>query len=62
MTLNSLFVIRSDADAELYWNNATGYADLASADAFTEKEAQRYNLPIEGEWVRLDKAIDPRIR
>jgi hypothetical protein len=34
----------------LYWSNASGWSDKASATSFTADEINSVNLPIGGEW------------
>lgn len=42
-------------DGPLFWNNDTGWGDLASATGFTEAEKRSLPLPVFGEWVALSE-------
>ena len=39
----------------LYWSSTYGWADLDDADLFTYEEHMNLNLPIDGQWVRIDR-------
>jgi len=55
--MNDKLVIRSinemvdDTWEALYWSNQWGWTGIEEADAFTEEEAGKLNLPVGGEWV-----------
>ena len=36
-----------------FWSNEDGWADLASATRFTEKEKETLRLPMDGSWLTL---------
>lgn len=42
----------NDGEA-VYWNNADGWGDLASAAVYAEQERLGRDLPLGGEWERL---------
>lgn len=48
-----LFRIRNIYDHNLWWCNECGWADYASATDFTDFEARKLGLPIDGEWIRI---------
>lgn len=48
-----MYVIVNRKDANLFWNNTIGWADLDSADRFTIKEQKTLHLPMDGYWVPL---------
>lgn len=45
------FRIQSLDSPSLYWSNADGWGDHASATTFTAEERARLNLPVGGAWV-----------
>jgi hypothetical protein len=58
-----LYVIQLNPDRHvvgddyLYWRNDQGWIELSSADVYTEDEKNKYNLPIDGEWVQLPASL-----
>lgn len=38
----------------LFWNNADGWGDAATADRFTDAEKQTLTLPMGGKWLRKE--------
>lgn len=40
-----------DTGEKLFWSNAEGWTDLASADRFTYPERCRLNLPARSDWI-----------
>jgi len=49
-----MYVIRCVNDAGLYWNNGLGWTDFNLSEYFTDYDHKIFNLPIEGEWVKID--------
>lgn len=47
------FVIQNVNDPDLLWSNTDGWVE-EDFDTFTLDESETLNLPIEGEWVRLN--------
>lgn len=43
----------SDDNYGLFWSNEDGWGDFKSCDTFTAEEVEKYDLPMEGEWVRV---------
>ena len=43
-------------DEGLFWSSGTGWADVASADTYTDEDRHQLHLPIGGRWVALGKA------
>ena len=39
----------------LYWSSKYGWTDLDDADLFKYDERMNLNLPIDGQWVRIDR-------
>lgn len=42
-----------DTDSALFWSNADGWVDSASADAFSEGERGLLSLPVSGMWINI---------
>ena len=51
------FAIINKNDSELFWSNTDGWIDGDNFDVFTAEETEHLNLPIEGEWIRLNLGV-----
>lgn len=47
------FAIQSVDSPDLFWSNADGWGDKASATRFTTEERAVLNLPVDGIWVEV---------
>lgn len=51
------FAIINKNDSELFWSNTDGWTDGDDFDTFTAEETEYLNLPMEGEWIRLNLGV-----
>lgn len=49
--------VDEETGAPLYWSNADGWVDRASADTFSAAETGELNLPIGGAWEKVQTAL-----
>ena len=42
-------------DEKLYWNNQDGWVSRDNATVFSDEEKRNVNLPMEGNWKRIDE-------
>lgn len=57
MKVDKLYVITyagKDEQEPLFWNDTTGYGSILTAEVYLSKQ---YNLPIDGAWQELWRAI-----
>jgi len=47
------FAIQSKIDRQLFWSNDEGWTDSDNFEVFTLEESQTFNLPIDGEFIRI---------
>jgi len=45
------YVITLEHDGSVFWSNANGWGDRASADTFTQRDSETLALPSGGIWV-----------
>lgn len=49
------YAIMSKEEGGLFWSNSQGWASKHECDEFTEEEKETFNLPMNGEWITLEK-------
>lgn len=47
------YIIRDEIVASCFWNNNDGFGSIESATIFSENEKEKFNLPMDGEWIKL---------